>query len=291
MTLCLVVCGRHIKRLEFLDVLLGDRPALTPVESFYQRILAGDADETEEHAELLLKECSLSTYYDEVAIKGLQMAADDARQGALDEEKLEKVKSTVTALVESLAKHDDSQPPAPEGKADSIAGEAEVDKEPHHNPDPESLPSGKLPASWQHPNKVLCIAGRGPLDEAAAAMLSQLIGKHGMGGRVVDYEAVSRDGIDSLDTTETSMACISYLDISGGPAHLRYLVQRLRKKLPLGKPILVGVWPAGDAALSDPSVQQSIGADYFAGSLGQSVTLCVEAALKVEAEEPMRTAA
>ena len=25
----------------FLDVLLGDRPALTPVESFYQRILAG----------------------------------------------------------------------------------------------------------------------------------------------------------------------------------------------------------------------------------------------------------
>jgi len=56
LTLCLVVLGRHVERLEFLDVLLGDRPALTSVESFYQRILAGDADEAQDHAELLLKD-------------------------------------------------------------------------------------------------------------------------------------------------------------------------------------------------------------------------------------------
>ena len=138
---------------------------------------------------------------------------------------------------------------------------------------------------------MLCIAGRGPLDELAAAMLSQLIGKHGMGGRVVSHEAVSRFGIESLDTAETSMACISYLDITGGPVHLRYLVQRLRQKLPPTAPILVGVWPANDAALSNQAVQQSIGADYFAGSLGDAVTLCVEAALKAEAAETLRTAA
>jgi predicted PurR-regulated permease PerM len=41
LTLCLVVLGRHVARLEFLDVLLGNRPALTSVESFYQRMLAG----------------------------------------------------------------------------------------------------------------------------------------------------------------------------------------------------------------------------------------------------------
>src|SRR5665213_2272706 len=50
LTLCLVVLGRHVERLEFLEVLLGDRPALTPVESFYQRILAGDADEAQDQA-------------------------------------------------------------------------------------------------------------------------------------------------------------------------------------------------------------------------------------------------
>ena len=62
LTLCLVVLGRHIERLEFLDVVLGDRPALTPVENFYQRVLAGDPDEALEQAELLLKERSLSSY-------------------------------------------------------------------------------------------------------------------------------------------------------------------------------------------------------------------------------------
>ncbi len=50
-TVCLVVLGRHVDSLEFLDVLLGDRPPLTPVENFYQRMLAGDPDEVREVAE------------------------------------------------------------------------------------------------------------------------------------------------------------------------------------------------------------------------------------------------
>ena len=69
LTLCLVVLGRHVERLEFLDVLLGDRPALTPAESFYQRMLAGDADEALDQAELLLKDRLLISYYDEVLLK------------------------------------------------------------------------------------------------------------------------------------------------------------------------------------------------------------------------------
>ena len=59
LTLCLVVLGRHVARLEFFDVLLGDRPALTPVESFYQRMLAGDPDEVHDHAEILLKQVAI----------------------------------------------------------------------------------------------------------------------------------------------------------------------------------------------------------------------------------------
>ena len=82
LTLCLVVLGRHVERLEFLDIILGDRPPLTPVESFYQRILAGDPDEARAQAELLLKEHSLSSYYDQVALKGLQLAAADAARRA-----------------------------------------------------------------------------------------------------------------------------------------------------------------------------------------------------------------
>ena len=71
LTVCLVVLGRHVERLAFLDVMFGDRPALSPAEIFYQRMLAGDPTEATEKAEEFLKERSLSSYYDEVAIKGL----------------------------------------------------------------------------------------------------------------------------------------------------------------------------------------------------------------------------
>ena len=160
-----------------------------------------------------------------------------------------------------------------------------------HNPDPETIPEGELPDSWRVPSKVLCIAGRGPLDEAASSMLAQLLGKHGMEDRLVGYGEVSRDGIESLDVTGTAMACISYLDISGSPAHLRYLIQRLRHRLPRGIPILVGLWPAADGALSNKATQTAIGADYFTSSLGQSVSSCVEAARKVGAADARRVAA
>ena len=70
LTLCLVVLGQHVKQLEFLDVMFGDRPALSSVENFYQRVLAGDLDEVQEHAEELLNEMSLAEYYDNVAMKG-----------------------------------------------------------------------------------------------------------------------------------------------------------------------------------------------------------------------------
>jgi predicted PurR-regulated permease PerM len=50
LTMCLVVLGRHVDHLQFLDVLLGDRPALAPEESFYQRMLADDPDEAAHQA-------------------------------------------------------------------------------------------------------------------------------------------------------------------------------------------------------------------------------------------------
>src|SRR5258706_15153256 len=77
LTVCLVVLGRHVERLEFLDVMFGDRPALSPPEIFYQRMLAGDPTEAAEKAEEFLKERSLSSYYDDVALKGLQLAQVD----------------------------------------------------------------------------------------------------------------------------------------------------------------------------------------------------------------------
>ena len=93
LTLCLVVLGRHVQTLEFLDVVLGDRPVLSPEASFYQRMLADDPDEAEEQAERYLTEKPLLSYYDEVVLKGLQLAANDIARGTLTPAQVDRLKS------------------------------------------------------------------------------------------------------------------------------------------------------------------------------------------------------
>ncbi len=280
LTLCLVVLGRHIKKLEFLDIMLGDKPALTPVESFYQRILAGDADEAQDQAEALLKDCSLSTYYDEVALKGLQMAAGDSQRGAMDDRQLNRIKKTVEDLVSGLDTHEDRRSAAKQEADPELPDAAAAVPEAPANA-AEVAPADADP--WQREAAILCVAGRGPLDEAASAMLAQLVDKHGMGSRLVSFDEVSRERIGGFDVTGAAMVCISYLDISGSPAHLRYLVRRLRQRLPPKTPILVGLWPAEDATLKDKQMQLAIGADYYTSTLKEAVAAC-ETARALQAE-------
>ncbi len=105
LTLCLVVLGRHVARLEFLDVVLGDEPALTLEESFYQRMLAGDPDDAAHQAEAFLKGKPLSAYYDEVAIKGLALAQWDASHGELNHERRAQIKEAVEGVIDDLSDH------------------------------------------------------------------------------------------------------------------------------------------------------------------------------------------
>ena len=88
LTLCLVVMGRHVKSLEFFDVLLGDRPALSEVNRFYQRTLANDPDEALDQAEKMLADRSLIDYYDSVVLPGLKLAADDEARGTISRERV-----------------------------------------------------------------------------------------------------------------------------------------------------------------------------------------------------------
>ena len=278
LTLCLVVLGRHVRQLEFLDVMLGDRPALTPVETFYQRMLADDPDEALDQAELLLKERALSSYYDEVALKGLQLAANDLQRGVLNEGQLERIREAVKQLVGDLDKHDDEDPsPEAEHTDDPDLSMAERDVPKRAPPRGDAPATEELPPEWRSESAVLCLAGRGPLDEATSAILAQLLQKHGFGAYVLPHEAAARGKIGGLDAAGVAMVCISYLEISGSPSHLRYLIQRLRRQLP-GRPILVGLWPAEDAVLKDQRMRAAIGADEYTPSLRAAVEACVQQA-------------
>jgi len=277
LTVCLVVLGRHVERLEFLDVMFGDRPALSPPEIFYQRMLAGDPTEASEKAEEFLKERSLASYYDEVALKGLQLAQVDAARGVLNEERLAKIRDTVSEFVGNLADQD-AQPP---GNVNSTT-DAEVSSAVESVAEDtvrENLPvlrKEDLPADWQGDNPVLCVAGRSLIDEAAATMLGQLTTAHGLTARVEGPEALSTTNVFRLETTGVMIVCLVYLD-ANAPAHMRYSVRRLRRKLPKAT-IILGCWLKDIDADTLEGLRDGAKADLAAASLGEATQLCLEAA-------------
>jgi predicted PurR-regulated permease PerM len=282
LTLCLVVIGRHAKRLEFLDIVLGDRPPLTPAETLYQRILVGDAEEAQANAEIILKERSLGIYYDAVVLNVMKLAAADAGRGAIDQEQLDLADRTLRTLVEGLETYKDDPPAAAAPKPATLQPPLDSPDNLPPQLDPQNIPpatSGLLPTVLEKFPTVLCVAGRGALDETASVILVQLLGKHGLTGRPVTYEEASRARIGMLEVTGATIACISCLDISSSPAHLRYLQQRLRQRLPRDAQIFAGIGSAEDA-LQGEAARAAIGVDILTNSLEELVTKCVEHAIK-----------
>ena len=246
LTVCLVVLGRHVDKLEFLDVLFGSSPALTPVENFYQRILADDPEEAQEHADLILQQCSLSAYYDGVVVKGLELAARDAARGVLTMDQKSAIRESVTELIEELAGQPDGEPEAPLAERG-----AEDEARPGTVPFAPKPPT--VPEVWAREGAVLCVAGRGFLDEAAASILAQLLAKRGLGTRVVPFSDLARARIDGFDPGAARMACIVSLAIQGEPTHLRRLAKRLKQRMPR-VPVLVGLWQVDDVGAAAAAV-------------------------------------
>jgi predicted PurR-regulated permease PerM len=276
LTVCLVVLGRHVERLEFLDVMFGDRPALSPPEIFYQRMLAGDPTEAAEKAEEFLKERSLASYYDEVALKGLQLAQADAERGALDQERLTKIRDAVNEFASDLSDQEDRPPAKSNSTTDAEASSAVESVA--ENATNETLPilsKESLPPGWQGEHPVLCVAGRSRIDEAAAIMLAQLSTTHGLAARVEGAEALSTTNVFRLDTTGVAIVCLVYLD-ANGPAHMRYSVRRLRRKLPKAT-IILGCWVKEIDPAALELLREGAKADLVAASLGEAVKLCIEA--------------
>jgi hypothetical protein len=115
-------------------------------------------------------------------------------------------------------------------------------------------------------------------------MLAQLLKKQGIGARVIASNAVSVGNIMQLDVTGVQMACLSYLE-AGGLTSARFLVRRLRRRLPHGK-ILVGFWRLNDEQVKSRAALQETGADLIVTSLGQAVGQVSECERKARPAEP-----
>ncbi len=262
LTVCLVVLGRHIDRLRFLDVMLGDRPPLSPPQIFYQRMLAGDPGEAVAQAREFLKHRALWTYYDEVALEGLRLAQEDVARGTLTVERQATIRTSVRGLVTALARV-----VGPKGRrrgavGAEVAAAVEVAGEDRPVAWVVRRRSDLHPA-WRGEAPVLCVAGSGPLEEGVALMLAQLLGRHGLAARVAGPELLTPPEPAS-GTTGVVLVCLSFLDALS-TAHVRLAVRRLRRQAP-GAKVMVGLWRQRDPATLE-DLRRATSADVLVTSL------------------------
>ena len=190
LTLMLVVLGRYIPAFEIFDVVFGDRPPLSPSETFYQRVLAGHPEEAIEQAETHLETLSLAAYYDEVILGGLRLAVSDVDRGAVERTALRAVCETTLEVLEALEHH-----PDPVGHASFLDG-TEV-----------TVWTRSEEGNDGNGSIVLCVPGRGPLDAAVARMASQLLRRRGC--EVHEQRRVNgRDGTVTPVAATLNFICI-----------------------------------------------------------------------------------
>jgi predicted PurR-regulated permease PerM len=185
LTLCLVVLARHVERLQFIDIMLGDQPALTPQQAAYQRMLTGDPIEAIDQARSFLKDGTVLDYYENILLGALRLAEGDAALGRLDDDRLENIHKTVSEIIEDLASHEVATSKTSEAKS----GNGKV---------------VNIDARTSGPS-VLCLPGLGKLDDCAALVIADTLKRQGVGARTMGTTAaIEADNAESI--------CVCFLE-------------------------------------------------------------------------------
>ncbi|HTJ63291.1 MAG TPA: AI-2E family transporter [Alphaproteobacteria bacterium] len=203
LTVCIAVVGRYVPQLAFLDVLLGNQTPLRPEEAFYQRLLAGHPDEAMSQAEEAIRTQPLAEFLDQVALPALILAERDRVRGELEDEHAQQVADGVKEVLSRL------QPPRAKPKEPRLGGPVTIS---------------------DHTDIVLCVAGRGVLDEAAACLLAHLLEELPLKIAILPHASALKAIVPDADRPRIKIVCLSYLDREA-TAQARYLVRRFRQQI------------------------------------------------------------
>jgi predicted PurR-regulated permease PerM len=244
LTVCLVVMGRYVPRLEFLNVLLGDEPSLPPEARVYQRLLAADYDDVFQFTQEYLKDKPLIDLYQHVLMPALAMAEHDRQAGRLEEGQDQFIYRSLRDLIEELGDRHRSAVKA-EAKADRDAkvkaeAKAAADAEAGESAFAASLPAEQLPAS----GLVLCISARDEADEISALILAQLLEFEGRTARAVTSTTLAGEMLDEMESLTTKSVCVCAMP-PAATSHARYVCKRILARFPDMK-VVVGIWNASD---------------------------------------------
>jgi predicted PurR-regulated permease PerM len=249
LTVLIAVTGKYVPQLEFLNILLGDAPALEPKYRFYQRLLAEDIEEAEELLGEYLKEKPVVKVYDEIVLPALSLAEGEWHRDRLDQTKQAAVRQAVRDLID------------------------EVGEKPRKvlNSDVENkvMPVPAKEGANAYLRCVLCIPARDPADEIAAMMLTQVLEREGYCAQYVSVEKLASEYMDLIEKKEVQVVFISALP-PAAVTHARYLVKRIRSRFPDVK-IVVGLWTT-EGSLERPKRRLELaGATATVGSLESAV--------------------
>ncbi|WP_336741172.1 AI-2E family transporter [Aureimonas altamirensis] len=245
LTICLVVLARYVPALGIIDIMFGDKPALSPHQIFYQRMLAGEPQEAGLQAREFLRERALVTYYDEVALEGIRLAHDDVARLAVQGKRLETLQHAAMALVERL---DRVESPLPRGGVVRTEAKAAVEAA---GPDRASALVVQRPQDlkpeWRVPRPVVCISGNDPLDATVAAMLAQVLTRHGLTAETAAWADLAKNPPSTTDASDVRLVCLSFLEPLS-TVHLRMMVRQVHRIAPKAH-VFVGIWRQRDPAM------------------------------------------
>jgi predicted PurR-regulated permease PerM len=231
MTVLLVVLGKYVPELHFLEVLLGDEPPLFPHVVLYQRLIARDEDEASELVEDYVKGRTPEQTYQELLIPALVLARQDLARGELDPHNARRLYQAVRELVDEIA------PPA-------------------------ATPDGGPKVS------VFGCPARDEVDELALAMLAHLLRAHGRDVELVSSQALSAEILERVGESCPAVVVIASVP-PGGLAQTRYLCKRMKGQCP-GMKVVVGRWgPQENVDHISDRLKES-GADVFSKVLAET---------------------
>lgn len=229
LTICLVVLGRHVARLSFLDTLLGDSPPLPPHEILYQRLLAGDPRDASRNALAILSNRALTTYYDHVMLPGLRLAHLDITRGAVAGDRLDRLVKAGASVIDTLSR---SRP----NRIASRRLDAEVADvlERLEEPTKGDLP-GRMLSPKGEVQTIGILYGTHPLDRLVAAMLSHVLESYGLNVLLQEIGASSCDRASRQTIDLIVLSFIEPLSV----VHMRACSMAARKAAPGCRMILM----------------------------------------------------
>jgi predicted PurR-regulated permease PerM len=254
LTVCLVVLGRHVPALQFLNIMLGDQPVLSPEAHYYQRLLASDQAEAKQVLEEYLKTKPLEDLYDSVLIPALALAEQDRHHDDLEEITEQFICKSTKELLEELG--DKSKEPA-----DAEMQKADSDLAALSAPKIQLEPSGRV-------TSVVCIPARDEADEIVGIMLAQLLERAGYQAQAIPI-GTTAEMIAQAKEAAPDIVCISALP-PFALLHARDLYKRVRSNVPNAK-LIVGLWKFSGDPIKAAARFNIVGDDKLAITLAQTI--------------------